>query len=963
MKRLSQIGSVAFVLLMLCSLLLAALPVYAEGESTPIDTIEVTVEPPLLGDDPTVVFSVTEDAPYTISCDGLWKLDNHELVDTIYGEATNYSTIFSVNAKEGYTLTADTTVTVYGTESEATLLGTSGIPADEFEVVCTPVINGVIDKVELTDIPAGQVGDKAASQTFTGEHYTAVGNWHIYDYEEKTFVPMDTDSILEDGGLYQFLITIRLEVGYQFDNSVLVYLDGTECIGDSYTDTVCTVSQTVSHVQPIHAVSVDEADLPQLKEGETFSKDSLTIPVPTDAPYTVDAYWFCDFDGAEEGTFEKGKAYWLNITFRPKAGYVLADMVDVTLGNEQTTYSPYDPTALTLDFRETLATSISDVTVTGLPTLKVGDTFPETPVQLTVPKDAPYTAYGEWCDSEYEPAVGKAKKGENYWFYVYLESKEGYEFSEDLIVKLDGSRHANWAGDPNTVFLKKPYILGDSIDKIEITTTKPEAGDIPSDKYFSIPKDAAYTVASVEWLDMETGDSVEKLEEGKWYLAFVEIQATDDYTFTEDLESWVDGELCNIGCDFAQTTLLTVDFLLGEALEEIRLEDVPSFAIGGETQTTITVPEDAPYKAEVEWLRWNEEEQMYEPFDGIFEEGESYSRLIGISAEEGTFFDDNPLVFLNGEKCQDFYTYGLANLLIAEDEFVAGLKEIDCIQLTMDPPVVGDHASVLPTVTITSGEHVSVADSRNDSMWLVGTPRMNLWYEGYFREGKSYGVAANFVPEDGYVFARDITIIVNNTVLSEDYYFWSNRTLNVSYFFDAECQHLLPDWETDDTKNHTRICEVCDEKITADHVFGDWIVCDKENHEKKCADCGYSAIEAHTYGEWQIGSKGKTGTHTHVCTVCEYVESGDHTYSQWTSADDDTEKRNCTVCGDEQTREVEKEDTTTSTDTTTAIDTTTSTNTTLSPDTGVKSRSWLWIVVAAAAAVCAIALLLTKKKD
>lgn len=33
------------------------------------------------------------------------------------------------------------------------------------------------------------------------------------------------------------------------------------------------------------------------------------------------------------------------------------------------------------------------------------------------------------------------------------------------------------------------------------------------------------------------------------------------------------------------------------------------------------------------------------------------------------------------------------------------------------------------------------------------------------------------------------------------------------------------------------------------------------------------------------------------------------------------------------------------------------------PDTGVKSKSWLWIVLVVAAAVCAVTLLLTKKKD
>lgn len=917
MKRLQRIGSFLFALLMLCSLM-AALPVYAVAEAVAITEVAFTVEAPLLGADAVVIFSVPEDAPYTVIAECDWLLGNQDEVETIEEVDCEYGTTFYVEAKEGYTLTADTTVAIDGAEGNIALLGGDDSPTQNIEFTCDSRAVGTVSTIDLTDVPTAAVGDRVEPYTFSNELYTAVGHWYTYDYEAQQYVILDEGSTVTDSGIYRLAITVTAVTGFVLDDSLTVTINGEERTFSGHDDTTCDIECITVYADSIDEITLDEALLPKPVIGKKYTAEPFKIAVPEDEPYTVAAYWTCESDGATEGTFEKGKAYTLYVTVYPKAGYALEDTVYIQAGEMIQGAGTENKAMATITLRETLATIVDEAEITGLPTLKVGDTFPDEPIELTVPKDAPYTAYGEWYDGEIDYATGKAADGSVYYLSVTVQPKDGYEFSDDTIVKLDGVGHADWVGDATWLSIDKVYSFCDGIDEIEITTNaQPKAGEPLSDDYFSVPKDANYTLMAVNWINWATREFVEVFQEGDDHVAFLMLEANEGYAFADDTEIWIDGELYDIGVSSPKSTTLTKNFFSGEIITEVHLENVPQFAIGKTAESGVTTPADAPYRVSMGWERCIRRE----PFDGVFEEGVLYSSSINILPADGYRFDETTKVFLNGVEYEGPDYNGTS--LCVEEVFGVGFTEITRVELTVTPPAVGDHASIAPVVAITVGENVGISGEKVQAVWIAGDLEDNTRFEGYFREGKTYGVQTNLIADEGYVFAEDVTVIVNGTVLSGDYYSLGKSYGNVTYFFDARCQHLLSGWEEDGAEIHVRSCTVCD----------------------------HTETEKHAFGEWQIGSKGKEGTHTRVCEACEYVESEKHAYSDWETADGDTEKRKCTVCGDEQTREAETTTTTTDNDTT------------LSPDTGVKSKSWLWIVLAVAAAVCVAALLLTRKKN
>lgn len=137
---------------------------------------------------------------------------------------------------------------------------------------------------------------------------------------------------------------------------------------------------------------------------------------------------------------------------------------------------------------------------------------------------------------------------------------------------------------------------------------------------------------------------------------------------------------------------------------------------------------------------------------------------------------------------------------------------------------------------------------------------------------------------------------------------------------EPTCNHTYADEYT----CHDRACTVegCDhvEKATTEHAYGEWVVlreagCESTGMKKRTCACGEEEegtipVAGHQYAD-------AITCHDRTCTVedCGHVEAAStaHTFSEWETTKTATcsvkgeQKRFCTACGKEETKEVTKD--------------------------------------------------------
>ena len=144
-------------------------------------------------------------------------------------------------------------------------------------------------------------------------------------------------------------------------------------------------------------------------------------------------------------------------------------------------------------------------------------------------------------------------------------------------------------------------------------------------------------------------------------------------------------------------------------------------------------------------------------------------------------------------------------------------------------------------------------------------------------------------------------------------------TLSVNIFGN---EHVWGEWQYDED-GHWRECTACgaiEEKEP--HVWGDWTVtkeatCTEEGEEtRECTVCHKTETRVtekidHSWSDWKHDEE----SHWRECTVCgEITDKAAHEWGDWTVTKEATcvengeETRECSVCGEKQTRETEKVD-------------------------------------------------------
>ena len=557
-----------FAIVLSLVMVLSLLPVTAMAEETVIDEISFTGTLPELevGDtlpDVSAAFAVPDGANYTVSAQ--WW-DNIANADAAAGDAVeqgdSYDLLVNIKVKTGYEF-EDTGIPISFNDEDAGSVFTDCMPVDsgepdhiliEFEMRQIYEFRPVIDKVEIsfTEPALGEVfseitipGD--ANYVFSDEFETG---WFDENWNPAT--------VAETDHAYHPDVYLEVKEGCLWANTddISIFVNGVD-MTDHDDMNAYMMTNGVFNIYPRYSfmVKLDKVELtvPTIGEGDTvFGIDDITVP--EDVPYTVQGLWWYDEDGhiAPDAVLEKGKKYRYEIELWPEQGYEFDEGNMDTLINGEKVDGDGDADYWHAYGELNLKTIITAVDLPDvLPDeLKVGD-----PISSGLIKDEEgYSVYRESVQHGvgYVPD-GAAAEEAVYALMLLAEAKEGYEFSEDVVITVGGEPL------PDTLFKNffsdevrygKLYVLDDTqlIDKVEITVDKPEIGKEGGKP--SVAEDAPYELDEflVGWsvADSNDVDEMDELEgvfeEGQHAWLVTALFAKDGYLFADDVEVYVNGK-------------------------------------------------------------------------------------------------------------------------------------------------------------------------------------------------------------------------------------------------------------------------------------------------------------------------------------------------------------------------------------------------------------------------------------
>lgn len=656
----------------------------------------------------------------------------------------------------------------------------------------TPIVYGEITAVSLTGVPAAAPGNTAIPYSYIHteggkDQYTVTGTWYAYNASAQAYEPMAYSDHFTENGSYQLALHLDTKPGYIFDNPYMMvndqnifpdYLDDFECTFNLYTSSGTEIAEVFF-------------DIPEPVEGQTFSNAvPITAMVPSGSPYTVQGNWK-DENGNRTGTFTKGEDYFFECQIYANEGYYFAKDIEVTTNDTGIEWGVGRGKMGSHSYRSSLKIPIHEAILSNVPKAEVGKTIPIGEFQLDVPAGAKYHAKAIWLDESKNPIADETvKAGKRYILEINLTAHPMYQFAESYSLKINGIVHRR-LGNTDGDKYEMEYSFLNQIYSIEVTgVVEPVVGEAPVTASLQPADPAKYTIVDAVWYDREDRMPATIFQTGHSYELEVEVEAKPGYEFAPYF-SWKMGrEEGSIGPFAAPALWLTNVYSFETIIPEIRVSNIPSMKVGESARMDVSVPAGANYAAEAEWLVWNEKTEAFSPFSGTFEQGKTYRLSIHVLGNTGYRFAKGlTACYLDGvlQKDADIYE----DLVSLEIDFAEhGAKVIHKVELNIRKPLTGEHSSVDPLITVPAGANYRQRHNVFEP-WLVGDVQEQWPFQGYFAEGGSYGVNFMLTANEGYVFAKDLLIVVNGTVLpAEAYTVDSSKETYVNYFFGMTCQHV-----------------------------------------------------------------------------------------------------------------------------------------------------------------------------
>ena len=418
----------------------------------------------------------------------------------------------------------------------------------------------------------------------------------------------------------------------------------------------------------------------------------------------------------------------------------------------------------------------------------------------------------ESYDSEFEG-------GNYYTFTVKLTEAPYYalpsagSFAE---VEVNGSKYAALVQEKSTVSGTISFIsfeielyVGDpmkNLKAIDFHVPAPVIGATPADLSQVTADNMGVIIVGIEWFP---DDPV--FVEGTQYSFQLALETAEGFTFDKNIYLSHDmADAIKIGSGKNELKM-TYTFPILEAEKIIGADFTIPAPVTGETPAaTAEIVCDNPNitVASVDW----------DPVDDPYKLGIEYTAIISIEANSGYKFDSASAFTVNGQNAVKIGS-GAEELKVCYTFPATEKIKISELNATVTEPVAGEAPSNVITTTGT-GYTVSVLK------WLVsGNPTETITE---FKQGKNYEIQVKFVPDNGYVFADDVTAKINdkNAFLCMENSVTGEKTFVIVFTLP------LPEYNisvTNGTASASKTTEGTTVTLTADaapagKVFDKWVV-------------------------------------------------------------------------------------------------------------------------------------------
>ena len=420
--------------------------------------------------------------------------------------------------------------------------------------------------------------------------------------------------------------------------------------------------------------------------------------------------------------------------------------------------------------------------------------------ELSVPENARYSLYdAKWGYMDSEGAFVPMEEGEvfdneelDYCQRFVVVTDTYYGFPDNVNALIDGDSTnvgslTSYGTQGVAEIYTVPFNVADPIEHIETIEltglVQPAWGEAPSYEV-SVPEDAPYTITLMEWRWYE-GDEVGIMEEGdvfdsetRGYFMFFEIEPNEGAAFTNDMTATIDGSdslINNFGFDQDSNYcyLSTVEFNVVDTTIYVDTIDVLGFVVpewGEAPFYELSVPDDADYTIDsVEWYAYTPDKDLMEAGDLFDSEELAYCMNVTVILNEGCDFEEPIACLLDGsdEYVADFgcgindqgqqFAYITTCSFTVKDPTIY----IDTIELT---GFIAPEWGAAPSYEVTVPEDAGYMIDSSSWHWY-NDDETGLMEDGdlFDDPDRTYFQSFNIVPLEGYAFAEEVTIKINDS--------------------------------------------------------------------------------------------------------------------------------------------------------------------------------------------------------
>lgn len=484
-----------------------------------------------------------------------------------------------------------------------------------------------------------------------------------YWYDMATQKKLEPTAKFEKGHVYALQYWLIPEASYEFGENTTVTVNGKE----SHTSGAGEIIS--GYVDYAFTEIIDKIEVMNVPTAEIGGKATVSdIKVPENAKYEImegNAHWMDRTDINNEITlpegavFENGHKYELIIHITAIAGYEFAEDTVVTVNGVEVEDNYYvDATYAGIFQQYAFLEQIDKIEIMNVPKAEIGGKA--TYEGIKAPENANYEIadvfWSNWTTEEELKEGAIFEKGNKYSFSVHIVPKAGYEFSDDVVIMVNGKEeYKNAYADENWANVTYEYSFLTQLDKIEILDELPNAvaGQKAERVELKVPEGAKYS-AYAQWYIWKDG-MVEyfggTFESGKAYIMDVCVQPEKGYGFSEDVAVTVAGK--PVGTVFR--TNYEIDYIISEihdlgdnTIDTIEIT-VPEPKTGTEIPNEgIKVLEDAKYEL-VEAV-WRDAVTGKEVKGEKFEKGKKYELFLFVEPKDNLLFANDLKIMLNGKE-------------------------------------------------------------------------------------------------------------------------------------------------------------------------------------------------------------------------------------------------------------------------------------------------------------------------